>query len=162
MSCCTQTDADSTTECMCQSSTPGAVGGAKTHWSARPDPSQEGSEYTSYLWCVAPFLSNTCMPLYLYADACRTTLFSQSWLCTTCGCELCGICVKDGVASSFPRCSICKSHIFCQPFLPANQCSHTLSPISRFQDDELRDLIQAMESCIIRSAISNTFLTYQV
>jgi hypothetical protein len=41
----------------------------------------------------------------------------------------------------------------CQLSISASECSHTLSPISRFQDDELKDLIHAMENRISRYAI---------
>lgn len=47
-----------------------------------------------------------------YIDVCRTTLFSQTWLCTTCGCELCGICAKDPVASISLRRPIWLIYIF--------------------------------------------------
>ena len=41
----------------------------------------------------------------------------------------------------------------CQLSFSASECSHMLSPISRFQDDELKDLIDAMENYVFRYAI---------
>lgn len=74
-------------------------------------------------------------------DVCSTALFSQSWLCSKCGRELCQECVD----SLTPLCS------------PATQCSQQtglshfltdLLPVSRFQADELSEAISEMQMLV--------------
>lgn len=142
---------------LCPNFTPRVVGGAKTYPSAKLDPTHKGIGHTSDMW-YAVYLVPYIYQLYLFSDVCQSTLFTQCWFCSTCGRELCGLCVRERKVNHFRLREISTQRFLLfifQPNTPAAPCSfHCLLPISRFEDQELDDLIQVMESCLIRYEFS--------
>jgi hypothetical protein len=97
----------------------------------------------------------------LSIDVCSTSLFSQTWLCQFCGCEICLPCyesINEVIGTSGnPR---QQSSLPMQGHLKASMCSifsgslHAQSgflPVSRFHQDELDQGIMAMEGLLQES-----------
>jgi len=79
-------------------------------------------------------------------DICSTALFVCSWLCTQCGREVCHLCVSDidEPTSSAIECSGL-------PHMRLHRKDDFL-PVSRFQDHELSEAIQAMQLLVEQDA----------
>ena len=111
--------------------------------------------------CLQFCCTSLCTVSCLYvADVCQTSIFSGSWICRTCGKEVCSDCY-----ATITACKLEDPDMFARPIVDSVQRNHHyctmrqahfashFSPVSRFDKLQLESEAKAMDILLASSAL---------